>query len=145
MNYSCGLVFNQNNSKLAMIKKNRPWWQKGRYNGVGGKVEGLESYVECMIRETKEEMGIDTKEQDWCSLGRLTSEEYNVMFFAIFGVDIYTLKQITDEEIYIINIKHIFDINNDVYNLIMPNIRTAIGLALDKKNEINQGYTQWIL
>ena len=145
MNYSCGLVFNQNNSKLAMIKKNRPWWQKGRYNGVGGKVEGTETYIECMIRETKEEMGLDTNEEDWVSLGRLIINDSNVMFFAIFGIDFYTLKQITDEEIYIISVKHIFDIKSDVYNLIMPNIRTAIGLVLDKRDNINQGFSQWII
>ena len=38
-----------------------------------------------------------------------------------------------------------FDIKSDVYNLIMPNIRTAIGLALDKRDDINQGFSQWIL
>ena len=145
MNYSCGLVFNQDNSKLAMIKKNRPWWQRGKYNGVGGKLEIIETYNECMIRETKEEIGIDTNEKEWAFLGRLKINDSDIMFFAIFGIDFYTLKQITDEEIHIFKVKDIFNIKSDVYNLIMPNIRTAIGLALDKKNDLNQGFSQWIL
>ncbi len=34
----------------------------GRFNGVGGKVEGRETIVQSAIRETKEEIGVDIQE-----------------------------------------------------------------------------------
>lgn len=38
--------------------KKRKFW-KGKWNGPGGKLDDGETLEECMIRETKEEFGID--------------------------------------------------------------------------------------
>jgi 8-oxo-dGTP diphosphatase len=37
--YVVGFLFNSDTNKVCLIKKNRPQWQKGRLNGVGGHIE----------------------------------------------------------------------------------------------------------
>lgn len=56
--YTVGFLFNIELTKVMLIKKAKPEWQKGFYNGVGGKFEGFENAGECMSREFHEETGI---------------------------------------------------------------------------------------
>ena len=56
--YTVLFAFNSDKSKIALIKKNRPDWQKGFYNGIGGKVEENETFVQAATREFFEEAGI---------------------------------------------------------------------------------------
>jgi 8-oxo-dGTP diphosphatase len=53
--YVVGLA--HDGSKMAFIKKNRPAWQAGLLNGIGGKVEELETFDGAMDREFREETG----------------------------------------------------------------------------------------
>ncbi len=51
------LLFNEDMSKILLIKrKKKPYI--GLYNGIGGKIEGDESVLECCIRETMEEVNV---------------------------------------------------------------------------------------
>lgn len=45
--------------RVALIRKAKPEWQKGRFNGIGGKIEEGESPAEAMAREFREETGVD--------------------------------------------------------------------------------------
>jgi 8-oxo-dGTP diphosphatase len=45
--------------KELTVLKNKPAWQKGRLNLVGGKVEPGETPAEAAFRELKEESGLD--------------------------------------------------------------------------------------
>lgn len=49
------LLRRDNEILLAMKKRG---FGEGKYNGVGGKIEGSETPEEAMIRETKEEIGV---------------------------------------------------------------------------------------
>lgn len=52
------------------IKKNRPAWQAGRKNGVGGKVEEVDWCLEeAMRREFQEETGVETEVAQWVNFG----------------------------------------------------------------------------
>lgn len=61
--YVLGFIFDQNKEKVLLIRKERPEWQAGYWNGIGGKIEmysaknGVvyESPLEAMKRECKEE------------------------------------------------------------------------------------------
>ena len=55
--YVVGFRFDGRN--VLLLRKNRPPWQAGRLNGVGGKVEPNEGCALAMIREYKEEVGCD--------------------------------------------------------------------------------------
>jgi 8-oxo-dGTP diphosphatase len=53
--YVLGLIFNQRQDKILLIKKKRPDWMKGRWNGIGGKIDNNENPTVAMQRETTEE------------------------------------------------------------------------------------------
>lgn len=55
--YVLGLVFNDTKTRILLIEKLRPDWQKGRWNGIGGKIEEGETPSEAMLRESREETG----------------------------------------------------------------------------------------
>ncbi len=48
--------------RILLINKNRPENQKGLFNGVGGAVQENETPLEAMVREAKEETGLEIKE-----------------------------------------------------------------------------------
>lgn len=57
--YVLGLVFNKHLDTILLIDKLRPEWMKGRWNGIGGKVEENENPMNAMTRECKEETGVN--------------------------------------------------------------------------------------
>lgn len=83
--YVCGFFFNDRLDSVVLIWKNKPAWQKGKLNGVGGKIEENETIFEAMRREFREESGIDHKE--WTSLTMLCGEDWEVYFFCAKDTD----------------------------------------------------------
>ncbi|RNJ49413.1 NUDIX hydrolase [Methylocystis hirsuta] len=77
--YVCGFLFNDSGSHVVMIRKNRPEWQAGKINGIGGKVEGGELLAEAMVREGLEEAGV---EPGWQPFVKLRYPNADVAFFA---------------------------------------------------------------
>src|SRR5690606_5219308 len=61
--YVVGFLFRPGTGEVALIRKQRPEWQRGLLNGVGGKIELGESAIEAMRREFREEAGADIV--DW--------------------------------------------------------------------------------
>jgi 8-oxo-dGTP diphosphatase len=57
--YVAGFLLRDKKSQVALIEKQRPAWQKGKLNGIGGRVEIGETPFEAMRREFKEEAGAD--------------------------------------------------------------------------------------
>lgn len=54
--YVVGFMFSEDSSKVALIRKNRPEWQKGLLNGIGGHCESSDkNNQDTMIREFEEE------------------------------------------------------------------------------------------
>jgi len=51
------LLFLRRNDEVLLAMKKRGFGE-GRWNGVGGKVEGTETVEQAMIRETQEEIGV---------------------------------------------------------------------------------------
>ena len=48
---SLGFIFDATLEQVLLVHKNRPTWQAGRINGVGGKVEDGETPEVALIRE----------------------------------------------------------------------------------------------
>ena len=59
--YTVGFIFDSTLEEVALMEKTHPEWQKGKLNGIGGKVEDGEIVISCMIREAEEETGLKTK------------------------------------------------------------------------------------
>lgn len=83
--YVVGFAFTQDLSEVILIKKNRPSWQVGLYNGIGGHIEPGEYCIEAMLREFKEETSVATDARDWSHVGAL--------YFPAATLDIFTLRQ----------------------------------------------------
>jgi 8-oxo-dGTP diphosphatase len=126
-NYVAGFMFNHELTQVALIKKARPEWQAGRYNGIGGHLEDNETYHEAMAREFFEETGHQTKPSDWKFFAELVEAEWYVAFYTSIMDDLSILKTTTDEEVVII------DVANLSNEPVISNLQWLIRLALDKK------------
>lgn len=51
--------------RVWLIRKNRPEWQAGKLNGIGGKIEPNETSIEAMSREFMEEAGVLVPIKRW--------------------------------------------------------------------------------
>lgn len=60
-----GFMFNPSRDLVLLIEKDRPAWQAGKLNGVGGKLEDGEDPMVAMVREFREETGIETSPEAW--------------------------------------------------------------------------------
>ena len=64
--YVLGFAFDQKYSRVLLINKNKPGWQAGLKNGVGGKIETYDPTVaHAMVREFEEETSIETETYQW--------------------------------------------------------------------------------
>jgi len=95
--YVVGFAFSPDCRDVLLILKKKPEWQKGFYNGIGGHVEENESPVRAMVREFKEETGIDTHESHWKNLFFLSSSRWMLWIFCMRSFSVYGRKETSDE------------------------------------------------
>jgi len=133
MKYVAGFYFSRDSvtnalgePSVALICKNKPAWQKGRYNAIGGKIEPLESPLQAMIREFREETSVC--EQNWEPFCNITCNGDTVFFFKAWG-DPRECKTVEDERVELITISDILLSRIDT----ISNLRWLIPLALDSK------------
>lgn len=69
--------------KVSLIRKNSGW-QEGMLNGIGGKREPGEAFVDAMVREFKEETGCETFKRQWTCTVILQGFDWRVHFFKAF-------------------------------------------------------------
>lgn len=65
LNAVVGFLFDDRRQQVALLIKDKPDWQKGKMNGIGGKIEAGEKPIDAMVREFREEAGVDTDENRW--------------------------------------------------------------------------------
>jgi 8-oxo-dGTP diphosphatase len=95
--YVCGLLFSESRDCVVLIRKNRPAWQAGKLNGVGGKVEPGENPRQAIEREFREEAGVSIS--TWSYFARLSGVDFQVWFYTASSDDAYRAKEQTDERI----------------------------------------------
>ena len=133
--YTLGFIFDQSFSRVLLIHKQRPDWQKGKLNGIGGKIEPGELSLACMMREAQEETGLQTAEEEWILLGEIQSDSYGVDVYArIHKGELDDASTTTDEEI------EWFDVDK-LPEIVLSNIPWLIPLAIDKVK--NGAFTQF--
>lgn len=124
--YVAGFMFSPDLSRVALIRKNRPKWQAGKLNGIGGHVEDNETHVTAMRREFREETGVD--QRYWSPFASLANYKgqgaFFVAFFACRG-DVDALRSETDETI------EIFRVSELSPEYCVENLAWLIPLALD--------------
>lgn len=126
--YCLGFAFTDHDNFVVLIRKNKPAWQKGLLNGVGGKVEENEPPRVAMAREFREETGIVTKYEEWRKFTEMRFTDAVVHCYAVRlakGRDNFC--QMTDEQVGLFSM---IDVRN--HPKIIPNLRWLIPMALHK-------------
>jgi 8-oxo-dGTP diphosphatase len=88
--YVCGFAFYTDLESpdllspiVILMMKTKPEWQSGKLNGVGGKVELEETFLEAMTREFEEETGIQTIPASWTHFATMRKANvYECQFFS---------------------------------------------------------------
>lgn len=111
---------------VALILKNHPEWMKGKYNGIGGRIEEGESPVQAMVREFQEETGVSWGEEKWQHYVSLVGKFGIVHFFRTYMPnEVFERIDTTTDEVV-----HKFPVDNIPMNKI-PNLSWLIPLASD--------------
>jgi len=123
--YVLGFIFNDKYDKVLLIHKNRPEWQAGQLNGVGGHVEENETTESAMAREAKEECNLDIPSTEWVPVCTLESINDEWIVYVFRSIDVLeNFKNNTDEKCEIVNI-------NKLPKECIHNIPWLIPLCLD--------------
>lgn len=79
--YVLGFLFDATRESVLLMLKQRPEWQHGLWNGVGGKIEGDETPEVAMRREFAEEAGLNVA---WTAFGLMIGVGWTVHLFASY-------------------------------------------------------------
>lgn len=121
------------NEEILLLKKNNPDWQKGLYNGIGGKVELNTTPLETIIKKCQEELGVNIS--NWIELdSEISSSGIEIVYFltTLNEGEIKNLQSQTDER------SELFSINNLPTN-ILQDLKIQIERQFFKpKNKMNR-------
>jgi len=99
MKYVAGFLFNESRDNIVLIEKLKPAYQKGKLNGVGGKVEPGESPSTAMVREFQEEGGVWIGPHEWELFCEYSwKEDYKIYYYRCFNNDYYDMARTVEEE-----------------------------------------------
>lgn len=124
--YVCGFYFDSKFQQVVLIWKNKPAWQKGKLNGVGGKIEKEESPITAMRREFHEETGI--LHGEWVDLVVLTGDDWRVYFFCAIGKvnEFEYAESQEEEEVAKIEVGRLHEYDH------IPNLEWLVPMAINK-------------
>lgn len=120
VDYVVGFYFNEDLSKVALLRKTKPDWQKGLLNGPGGKKKASEDPAEAMYREMVEETGAHVLV--WKYVGVLSPEaNVKVFYFAAKGKQ--QMQSMPDEPVDWYSVDKLMDLP------VVPNLVWLIPMA----------------
>lgn len=127
--YVLGFAFDQH-GRLALIKKAKPDWQAGKWNGVGGKLEAADhSPAHAMSREFSEETGVSIPHDQWRRVARMQRDgQWECEVFTVQHDDVMNVRTTTDEEVRLVTCRW-FEKNQHVA---LENVATLIQVCLLK-------------
>ncbi len=127
--YVVGFLFDESMSNVALIRKNKPAWQAGLLNGIGGKIEDGEAPAYAMSREFKEEAGLWVATwRHFCTMAGTNNDggKFSVDFFFQIG-EPHKLTSMESEQIEVVSSKAIAGGEEKT----IGNLPWLVALALD--------------
>ena len=122
--YVLGFIFDAS-ERVLLIEKQRPAWQAGKLNGIGGKIEAREKPVAAMVREAFEECHLFSKVNDWIPVATLRHSEWNIeVFTTVHTQNPHLLRTKTDEFVSWVDIQKLPP-------NVLPNLSWLIPLSRD--------------
>lgn len=126
--YVLGFMFTTNFRYVALIRKQKPDWQRGRLNGIGGRVEYDERPIDAMTREFAEETGVITANRDWRCFVDMVFPGLEVHCYVAKG-DVDKLRSTTEETVEIWAVDQLLGCRNT--EKMIENIPWLVLLAYD--------------
>jgi 8-oxo-dGTP diphosphatase len=126
-----GFAFNSAKDIVVLIEKQKPDWQKDLLNGVGGKVEPKETPRDAMIREFKEETGLETAAFEWDLFATLEGNNYLMYCFRLFTDDIMKVKTMEAELIQKVTVTYALG-KAPIEAPIVNSLKVLLPMALDQ-------------
>lgn len=138
-----GFCFDDTGHNLALIEKQKPEWQIGKFNAIGGKIEINEhkSHIDnsvvftfeepelAMEREFYEEAGEVIESDEWSPCVTLSGKDFVVYFFKVFNTEHFC--NITTNENEIIYKLTVANFLNNYKQKLISNLQWMIPLCLD--------------
>ena len=122
--YVVGFMLDPTLSKVVLIRKQKPEWQAGLLNGVGGKIGDNipgETPEQAIHREFKEEAGVDGL--NWRPYLTLQTPHSEIHFFRALG-NVHRAETQTEENISVYDVHEVMDRCDTI-----PNLRWCIQMA----------------
>lgn len=127
--YTLGFIFDHTKTSVLLIHKNRPDWQKGKVNGIGGHIEKGEEPIDSFIREVREETGAELNPTHVHLVGYIQSPESLVyVYTTLYAGKKEAAASGTDEKIA-------WFATTELPPNIMSNLSWLIPLSLDKLHD----------
>lgn len=135
--YVAGFAFSEDLELVLLIRKTHPEWQKGKLNGVGGKIREGELPPDAMVREFAEETGFSEQfpavamQASWFHYLTHKGSDHVVEFFWIkLPISVLTRLKCPEEETLEIHYTDQITVANKE---IIPNLAWIVPLALDNE------------
>jgi len=127
MQYVVGLCFDPTYNMVAMVlKRSGPPCVIGNWNGVGGKIDPGETPAQAMVREFREETGVEIIEDDWHQYATLNAINYDIHFFWAASSSMFQCRTMEKEPIKVWFVPDLMGESN-----VMPNMRWMIPYLQD--------------
>ena len=105
--YTLGFAFDDL-GRVALIEKQKPDWQKGKWNGIGGKFERGESDAQCMYREFLEETGVAILPEKWTAFGTIRGADCYVYLFTTAEKAVRDVATLEDEQVMLFSTSEVY-------------------------------------
>lgn len=131
IDYCLAFIFNNDLTQLLLIKKEKPFNQKNKLNGIGGKVEEGETFYDAIVREVKEESNLDIK--NWTEV--TTDGDFEYYRIGVFTTKLpnsifYSFKSNTTEKINVFTLNEINEIS------LVDNVINWVNQSMEKLKEV---------
>jgi len=130
--YVAGFLFYR--GRVLLVQKNRPHWQAGLWNAVGGKVEDEETPEVAMQREFVEETGLHVHPSGWQCFCTEAGRDYTVHFYRATLVDtaadlVVRPQNDVGEKLSLLSLHEL--VGADAWARVVGNLNWLIPMALD--------------
>lgn len=120
-----GFMFSPDGDFVVLIRKDHPQWQKGLWNGMGGRCQYGEPPSHAMAREFEEEAGVNAPHYQWERFCILCFNACMVIFYRTFHGRYDSVVTAEQEHVTIHAV-------NELPHDLVPNLRWLVPLAQDR-------------
>lgn len=134
-NYVATFCFDETERFVALIEKNKPAWQAGRLNGIGGKIEEGETIFMAAKREFEEETGCSLPLSSFIHYASLFDRRGDALIHFFKNTErLSLLRSTTPEQVIILPLARLhYD------DQVIPNLKWLIPMALEYDKGIRHG------